>query len=470
MDQNRVGNFISECRKQRQMTQSDLARALNVSVQAVSKWERGRNYPDIGLLPKLAELLGINVSELINGEKNTQPLHPEETVSSLIDYTQVVRKKQTKKQILLFFILMLGVNLIFGYPVARISELRDFPYEWTELTQEESSLYPEVEAVFPGFIASYAACAQPKSFNVFFETTQKTFFGAQKEPESLVVLFGALAEEDAWVAEADPWCPLELEFNRHFKMTLMTNTTPGYRSQSTALKTETMKISLEDDPDREVVLRYTIYDLSKYVDADQLEIYTQFSLSLNGYAIHGMTPVMMMAPVQPTYEKKQIPQDYIDQGESQMTALAQALLQASVLSDKLESTKANFYNAYLEYAGDYPYQERREVVYESRQWVMKQIMDSKDTVVTFTTDLAGQPLSVEIRRGENSHSMGGIAYTLQTLMFQRLSLWPFPKGHAEEIMFNLTENKEPWILKLDESGMTVVCTEYLTHYLIQWPQ
>jgi hypothetical protein len=218
-----------------------------------------------------------------------------------------------------------------------------------------------------------------------------------------------------------------------------------------------------------VVLRYHIFDLSKYVDSDQLEIYTQFSLSLNGYAIHGMTPVMWMAPVQPTYEKKQIPQDYIDKVESQMTYLAQALLQASVLSDKLKTNKANFYNAYMDFVGNYPFKERREVVYESRQWVMKQIMDSKDTVVTFTTDMAGHPISVDIRRGETSTSMGGIAYTLETLIFQRLSNWPFPAGYEKEIMFNLTEVKTPWILDLKESGMTVVCIEYLTHYLIQWP-
>ena len=47
MDQNKVGLFIQERRKHHSMTQSDLAKALHVSDQAVSKWERGLNYPDI---------------------------------------------------------------------------------------------------------------------------------------------------------------------------------------------------------------------------------------------------------------------------------------------------------------------------------------------------------------------------------------------------------------------------------------
>lgn len=469
MDQNRVGNFIAECRKNKQMTQGDLAKALHVSVQAVSKWERGKNYPDIGLLPKLAEILEVSVAELLKGEKSTQAQVTEETVTTLIDYTKVVQKKQTKKQILLFFILMLVVDSVIGYPIARISDLRDFPYEWTELTREESTLYPQVEAAFPGFIDSWGGCTSAKTFAAFSETTQKTFFGTLKEPESLVVLFGAMAEEDAWDAQATAWCPLRLEFNPNYRMALLTDTMPGFRSESKELKAEVLDIGLGDDPNKKVVLRYHIYDLSRYIDTDKLEIYTQFSLSLDGYAIHGMTPVMRMAPVTPTYDKKQVPQDYIDQVETQMTELAQALLEASALSEQLKTTKANFYNAYLELSGNYPFKERREVVYESRQWVMKQIMESKETVVTFTTDMAGNPISMEIRRGETSTSMGGIAYSLEAVILQRLSLWPFPSGHEKEIMTNLTEVKTPWILDLKEEEMTVVCTEYLTHYLIQWP-
>ena len=180
MDQNRVGNFIAECRKNKQMTQSDLAKALHVSVQAVSKWERGKNYPDIGLLPKLAEILEVSVAELLKGEKSAQIQAPEVTVTTLIDYTKVVQKKQTKKQILLFFVLMLVASTVISYPIDRNSELRDFPYQWTEVTREESTLYPQVEATFPGFIDSWGGCTNAKTFAVFSETTQKTFFGILK--------------------------------------------------------------------------------------------------------------------------------------------------------------------------------------------------------------------------------------------------------------------------------------------------
>lgn len=68
MDIRKIGGFISELRKSKELTQAELAGLLNVSHQAVSKWERGESLPDIGLLPMLAALLDITIDELLNGE------------------------------------------------------------------------------------------------------------------------------------------------------------------------------------------------------------------------------------------------------------------------------------------------------------------------------------------------------------------------------------------------------------------
>jgi transcriptional regulator with XRE-family HTH domain len=70
MDNKKVGSFIASLRKEKGMTQKELADKLNVTNKAVSKWETGEGYPEITTVPELAEILGVNVSELLNGERN----------------------------------------------------------------------------------------------------------------------------------------------------------------------------------------------------------------------------------------------------------------------------------------------------------------------------------------------------------------------------------------------------------------
>ena len=65
MNRERTGMLIAEARKQKNMTQKDLAAALHVSDRAVSKWERGAGFPDVSLLEPLADALGLQVLELL---------------------------------------------------------------------------------------------------------------------------------------------------------------------------------------------------------------------------------------------------------------------------------------------------------------------------------------------------------------------------------------------------------------------
>jgi len=64
-----LGKRIAMLRRQKGLKQEDLANTVGVSSQAVSKWENDQTCPDISLLPKLAELLGVTVDELLSGEK-----------------------------------------------------------------------------------------------------------------------------------------------------------------------------------------------------------------------------------------------------------------------------------------------------------------------------------------------------------------------------------------------------------------
>ena len=63
-----LGEMISSLRKEKNMTQNDLAEKMNVTDKAVSKWERNLSCPDVNSIPKLAEILGVSVEELLNAQ------------------------------------------------------------------------------------------------------------------------------------------------------------------------------------------------------------------------------------------------------------------------------------------------------------------------------------------------------------------------------------------------------------------
>ncbi len=69
MTNKNIGEMISSLRKEKGMTQSDLAEKMNVTDKAVSKWERNLSCPDVNSIPKLAEVLGVSVDELMNTKK-----------------------------------------------------------------------------------------------------------------------------------------------------------------------------------------------------------------------------------------------------------------------------------------------------------------------------------------------------------------------------------------------------------------
>lgn len=78
-----LGRLISETRKAKGMTQLELAQKLNVTDKAVSKWERDLSCPDVNFLPQLAEVMGLTLEELMQGQKQNQPA--EQKIGKLVD-------------------------------------------------------------------------------------------------------------------------------------------------------------------------------------------------------------------------------------------------------------------------------------------------------------------------------------------------------------------------------------------------
>ena len=86
-----IGNRISKYRKEKGLTQEELAVKLGVSSQAVSKWENDASCPDISLLPQLCRTLGISSDELLTGNSNEVKLVPVEQRKSLDELTVRIR-------------------------------------------------------------------------------------------------------------------------------------------------------------------------------------------------------------------------------------------------------------------------------------------------------------------------------------------------------------------------------------------
>ncbi len=89
MNQEKIGKFISECRKNKKLTQSELADKLGVSDKSVSKWENGRCMPDLSLFKPLCEELNITINELLSGEKLDKKEYQnklEENIVNIVNY------------------------------------------------------------------------------------------------------------------------------------------------------------------------------------------------------------------------------------------------------------------------------------------------------------------------------------------------------------------------------------------------
>ena len=93
MDQIKIGKFISEKRKEKKITQSDLAEKLGITDRAISKWERGLCLPDAGTMPELCEILNISINDLFSGEKVDMKDNEKKLEENLIEMAKIKEEK-----------------------------------------------------------------------------------------------------------------------------------------------------------------------------------------------------------------------------------------------------------------------------------------------------------------------------------------------------------------------------------------
>ena len=93
MDQLKIGKFIADCRKRKNLTQMQLAEKLGITDKAVSKWERGVAMPDTSIMLELCDILGISVNELLSGEKINMENSSQKNEQLLLDMAKELEKK-----------------------------------------------------------------------------------------------------------------------------------------------------------------------------------------------------------------------------------------------------------------------------------------------------------------------------------------------------------------------------------------
>ena len=118
MDKEKTGQLIAQLRKDKGLTQKQLAEALNVTDKAVSKWERGLSFPDISMLEPIAEILDVSIMEILAGarqDKNeTMTL---EDASKMIKESvelgdEQIRHKKEMSRIIIILLIVLSLLLI----------------------------------------------------------------------------------------------------------------------------------------------------------------------------------------------------------------------------------------------------------------------------------------------------------------------------------------------------------------------
>ena len=119
IDQVKIGGFLRELRKEKELTQEQLAEQFGVSSRSVSRWENGNTMPELGILVELAEFYAVDIKEIIDGERKSENMKKEEkeTLRKVADYAETEKKLVVRRKCIVTFVttLTLVLFIIVGY-------------------------------------------------------------------------------------------------------------------------------------------------------------------------------------------------------------------------------------------------------------------------------------------------------------------------------------------------------------------
>jgi len=121
IDQIKIGGFLRELRKEKELTQEQLAEKFGVSSRSVSRWENGNTMPELGILVELADYYEVDIKEIIDGERKSEIMKKEEkeTLQKVADYAKAEKKSVVKRKCIVTFIgtMVFALSIMVGYIV-----------------------------------------------------------------------------------------------------------------------------------------------------------------------------------------------------------------------------------------------------------------------------------------------------------------------------------------------------------------
>ena len=127
MDQKKIGAFLKDLRRERGITQEQLAEQLGVSGRTISRWETGNNMPDISLLVEIAEFFDVSIPEIIKGERKSEIMKEEakEVAETMSDYAAAEKEQLVKSVRNLSIIGLIALVVYMALDVTGVYERND---------------------------------------------------------------------------------------------------------------------------------------------------------------------------------------------------------------------------------------------------------------------------------------------------------------------------------------------------------
>lgn len=137
MDQVKIGSFLKELRKEKNLTQEQLAEQLGVSNRTISRWETASNMPDIGMLVEIADYYDVSIPEIIEGERKSELMNQEvkETAIKMAEYGKC-EVKFGQRKVASIMLMAFGISVI-------IAALSTFPND-----SSWGSIYSIIGSIF----------------------------------------------------------------------------------------------------------------------------------------------------------------------------------------------------------------------------------------------------------------------------------------------------------------------------------
>lgn len=458
MDQIKVGVFISQQRKKQQITQSELANALFVSEQAVSKWERGLNYPDIALLFRLADLLKVSVSEILQGELSVSEIKTEEAVKEVLEYSSTLINREKKSFSKRIMILRLVIVLIIAGFINFYFQVRSPQISMSPFTSSDT-LWLNYQFRDVQLLSTWDYCGNINDIQLF-AISQKSFF-EDKSKVGYAIKFPTRLDASI---EKSMVCPALVEVNLSNSNTLDSlSVNKGgkalWTSQRQVKQTETTPILSSTIDGSSLVIDYTIYN--KSTNDTQLELYTRFSMTVSGYTINGSTALTTIELNKDLVIVNQIPKTYLDALEKGLLSFILKVEDSQKLKVRLDGNTNDLIIGTSAISSiNFNFVETRTVEVENFRWIIKQVYTYGESKLTFRRTIQDGMNSLDIEGPSRDNNL----FFLKMILNNQLNQWPVPDDLSQSILTQLEEST-PWTI---EGLVSVYCIEPSQHYRITW--